>query len=246
MSLSGAAKGAAGGAIAGSVIPGAGTAIGAGLGFLAGLFETDPSKQRDQQVQAGMAYLNAARRDAITTGMDRLSAMIAKSRMSATRAAGRRALGMGLGAGAAETMIAPAVSQVETAGGQMVNSFMDSTDRMYNQAEANLQMGAVGAPLEPGLTDYLLPAATAYATNKLNQDYIETLRNMAPPAANTSEAPADTAISPSRSPGLAGEFTVTGEAPPANTLGLGAFTTPEAPRMRTPKMFSSGSYFGQF
>ncbi len=256
----GAASGAAGGAAAGTAIaPGLGTAIGAVAGFFSGLFGgKSESEQKKENIERGLHYLKEQKRATIITGMDRLSKLIAKNKMSAQIGAGKRALAMGQEQ-EAESMSAPAVAQAEAAGGQAVNNFMQDTEERYRQAESNLVVeGSLNMPYEPGVGDYLLPLGQGVLQTKMNMDYANTMSKSGPTAnmgvnnggaitPGTGTGPV-AKIEGTRNPVMSGEFAATGDNAPANTLGLGAYTAPKMPRMDRiiPRTFGTGSVYPRY
>jgi hypothetical protein len=163
--------GAVSGATTGMVFGGpVGAAIGGGLGFLGGLFGGDSEEEtRQKRKKELIANLLKARTEAIK----RQHLLQAGQAGYSRQAAAERAAAGGRTGGDAEAMILPAE-------GRAIQTIGDDTiklEQSYDNMLYNVESDFADRPIPPSPWDYIKEGGKAFAQEKLNENYINALKN---------------------------------------------------------------------
>jgi gas vesicle protein len=171
----GAAGGASTGAAIGSFIPipGVGTAIGAVVGGIAGLFSTSPEEERKNRYNELVSRLRELR----DTGLQKLNQM-RNSRLAQNAQSGARRAAAGGMTSEAESFILPGQENIETSMSNATGNVVSD----YENRLANVDTDFANRPIEPNVSDYLMQFGKTGIEMSMNDKYIEALKSARQPA----------------------------------------------------------------
>lgn len=169
-------QGALAGSQFGSVLGIPGAAIGGGIGLLSGLFSDNPADLAKQRWENFKKSLQEMKTNTLTEGSRLIGNQTAAARASATAGGRRRAIASGRDT-QAESFILPAVGQAETTGANALNNFTFDTNRQFDNAMIQANMGEMNLPLPAQPSEYFDVAANAVGTYGKNKKMYDMLEN---------------------------------------------------------------------
>lgn len=168
-------KGIAGGAGSGSLlgVPGAivGGLVGGVLG-LAGKSDEEIMAQRKKDLEA---RINKITDERIARGTADINKQTTGNLAMSNEAAARRAMSLGHTADA-ESFVLPGQSQVTNQGSQAMRQFLTSAENGRSDALLSAEAGFSNRPIEPNVSDFLLPIGLEAFKFKQNNDYLDTMK----------------------------------------------------------------------